>query len=214
MGPENHEISAWRDRLRRRAEIWRVRAGDSPPAPVYAPMSVEPFLMAWRGGPRPAAPAGNAAPDVRLWWALIHTAAPIPDALAAPSRAPIAPRDAYRTIEAWTESDLASLHALWWLGRRRQRPEWVSRALDAAEWHTEHIQPDNATNRPWAIHVFLDLWRTRGLVEGRLHAETMLHNADAGAGTSSAGPGRLIAEIAADAADGLDEMLGAEPVRP
>lgn len=207
MGPEIHEILAWRDRLRRRAEIWGARAGHGPASPAFAPMSVEPWFRAWRGGAVPAPPRSDSAPDVRLWWALVEPTAPVPDQLASPDRSPIAPRDSYRTIEAWTEADLASIHALWWLGRKRARAEWVSRSLDAAAWHTEHIQPDNATNRPWAIHVFLDLWRTRSLIEGRLHAETMLHNADAGAGTAATGPGRLIADIAADAANALDEML-------
>jgi EAL domain-containing protein (putative c-di-GMP-specific phosphodiesterase class I) len=43
------------------------------------------------------------------------------------------------------------------------------------EWHLEHTQPDNATNRPWALHVFV----RAGAPEARLYAETLLHNATA-----------------------------------
>lgn len=206
MGPEIDDISRWRDRLTRRAEVWLARAGDAQRGPAFAALSVEPFFFAWRTATPPPPLRPGAAPDVTLWAALTDEATPVvmPEV---EIRSPIAPRSSYRTIEAWTEADLASIHALWWLGRRRSRADWTTRALGAADWHLEHIQPDNATNRPWAIHVFLDLWRRRGIVEARLHAETMLHNADAGAGTAAAGPGALIAQIAADSAEALDQII-------
>jgi hypothetical protein len=47
--------------------------------------------------------------------------------------------------------------------------------LAAARWHLDNTQPDNATNRPWGLHVFL----LEGSAEGRVYAETLLHNATA-----------------------------------
>ncbi|MBL0920799.1 MAG: hypothetical protein IBJ10_01585 [Phycisphaerales bacterium] len=205
-GPGFGELEAWRDRLRRRGEIWLARAGPVSSPPGAGRFSADPLFLAWRraGGAEPA--PENPAPDLALWRALLDGAWPI-DVDPRAGRAPIAPRAAYRTIEAWTEADLACIHALWWLGRTRGRPELIARSLDAADWHIEHIQPDNATNRPWAIHVFLDLWRARDVLEGRLHAETLLHNADVAAGSKVEGPGAVIAHIAADGADALDAML-------
>ncbi|MEY4534351.1 MAG: hypothetical protein RLZZ246_669, partial [Planctomycetota bacterium] len=36
--------------------------------------------------------------------------------------------------------------------------------------------PDNATNRPWALHAFI----LHGSTEASLYAQTLLHNARAG----------------------------------
>jgi hypothetical protein len=55
------------------------------------------------------------------------------------------------------------------------REQVMARLADCIEWHLEHTQPDNATNRPWALHVFL----REGTPEARLYAETLLHNATA-----------------------------------
>lgn len=77
------------------------------------------------------------------------------------------------TIETWTEGELCAIHALM---RGVQDPWWRDRLQSAVDWHLEWTQPDNATNRPWGIHAFLVL----GGLEGRMYAETMLHNAQAG----------------------------------
>ncbi|MEN0021109.1 MAG: hypothetical protein AAF747_09530 [Planctomycetota bacterium] len=69
-------------------------------------------------------------------------------------------------IEAWTEAELIALHGLASIADARDR---VARA---AEWHVAELQPDNATNRPWAIHSFIRL----GTPEGEHFAQTMLHN--------------------------------------
>jgi hypothetical protein len=66
----------------------------------------------------------------------------------------------------------------------------------AMRWHLEHTQPDNATNRPWALHAFL----LEGSPEGRAYAGTLLHNAIAMGGT----PEPLSAWILMDAAAELD----------
>lgn len=78
------------------------------------------------------------------------------------------------TIETWTEGELCSIHAL--VRIAAHDPWWRERLQSAVDWHLEWTQPDNATNRPWGIHAFLAL----GGLEGRMYAETMLHNAQAG----------------------------------
>lgn len=80
-----------------------------------------------------------------------------------------------RAIEVWTEEELATLHGLWRLARRQQDSVLRERLRAAACWHLHNTQPDNATNRPWALHVFL----LEGSDEGRVYAETLLHNANA-----------------------------------
>jgi hypothetical protein len=52
------------------------------------------------------------------------------------------------------------------------------RASEAIHWHLEHTQPDNSTNRPWALHAFLLADRPGGIGAGdaSLYAETLLHN--------------------------------------
>lgn len=204
-------IRDWADMLRRRADSWREDAASTPGA--HPPRSsavgglfAETAFLIWRerralasGDPLarlPEVPA-SARGDAALWWA-VAGAAIDPDAvLLSSGPGPMFPQDRYDTIEVWTESDLSAMQAAWWLARLHARPDWRRRALDAAEWHLENIQPDNATNRPWAIAVFLDLWRHAGVVEARLFAETLLHNAEAG----SAARSRLGAELLADAAD-------------
>jgi len=48
--------------------------------------------------------------------------------------------------------------------------------LEAARWHVEHTQPDNATGLPWAIHVMVDLACSEVDPEAELFAQTLLHN--------------------------------------
>lgn len=73
-------------------------------------------------------------------------------------------------VEVWSEAELCALHAA-----SRAGVPW-SRCVSAASWLMCHVQPDNATNRPWAIHVFLRVWSETGDFEARLYAETLLHN--------------------------------------
>ena len=115
-----------------------------------------------------------------------------------------------QAIELWTERELGALHALWRLALDRACPRWRDRAVDAARWHLENTQPDNATNHPWAIQVFLDLWSAdpdsdEGLC-ARLYAETLLHNCQ----TQSAKPDPLSALILLDAANGMELLNGSD----
>lgn len=95
-------------------------------------------------------------------------------------------------IEVWTEVELSALHAAWRLARRGAHAVLRARVERAMRWHLEHTQPDNATNRPWALHAFL----LEGSPEARAYAGTLLHNALALGGR----PEPLSAWILSDAA--------------
>ena len=60
-------------------------------------------------------------------------------------------------------------------GAAASTPARVARLEELRAWHMEHTQPDNATNRPWALHVFARV----GDPESALYAETLLHNVTA-----------------------------------
>lgn len=112
-------------------------------------------------------------------------------------------RDDYGSIEVWTETELCALHALWWLatwcGQRRAQ----ERVMDAAAWHVSEMQPDNGTNHPWAMHVFLLLERERPGIGGRLHAEVLLQNCQVALGR----PDLLSAYVLRDAGRGIGLAL-------
>jgi hypothetical protein len=74
-------------------------------------------------------------------------------------------------IEVWTETELACVHAAWSLGSK-----WQDAARRSARWLLENIQPDNATNHPWAVHVFATLAAEADDIEFDLYAQTLLHN--------------------------------------
>lgn len=145
--------------------------------------------------------------DESLWTAAFDPAIgkDVIDSLLEPE-GPIHRQTSDQAIELWTERELGALHALWRLAIFRDHAPWRRRALDAAVWHLEHTQPDNATNHPWAIPVFLDLWQSdpdseQG-ISARCYAETLLHNCQA----QSARPDPLSALILRDAADGLEKV--------
>lgn len=78
----------------------------------------------------------------------------------------------FAALEVWSECELSALHALARLARLRPSAARTARLEGLVAWHLEHTQPDNATNRPWAVHVFA----ARPEPESWLYAETMLHN--------------------------------------
>lgn len=86
------------------------------------------------------------------------------------------------TIEVVTEVELCALHALWTVARTRGRPDLRARCLSAAAWHLRELQPDNATQMPWAVHVFAILGVETGNASADVDAQTRLHNAMAGRG--------------------------------
>ena len=155
----------WAAHLR---QVAQAAAGDAPPR--IGDIG-EAFAAAVGGG---GAPAGQPRDEVALWWALagaeVDVDACMPDAA---SDGPLWPHGRARGLEVWTEAELCGLHALWVLARERGRDDWARRVATVRAWHLENTQPDNATNRPWALHVFL----LAGTPEGRHYAETLLHNA-------------------------------------
>jgi hypothetical protein len=98
-----------------------------------------------------------------------------------------------RAIEMWTEAELCGLHAATWIARHVMQhmsehidlvgakvPLW--RPVRVAEWLIAEVQPDNATNHPWAVHCFAWMSTLEGRSElqrddARMYAETLLHNA-------------------------------------
>lgn len=108
-------------------------------------------------------------------------------------------------LEVWTETDLGAMHALWWLAQRHGREGWRSLLDGAVSWHLENIQPDNATNHPWALHLFAlrDVNAPAGDGAARLHGELMLHNCQIALGR----PDRLSALILMDAARAIGSCV-------
>ena len=107
-------------------------------------------------------------------------------------------------IEAETDAELSALHALWVLAERETA--WRERALSAARWCVESLQPDNATNEPWAAHVFLILEAVDRRPEAGLYAQTLLQNAMVGGMQGGRLP-RRSAWIARDAGLALRRYL-------
>ena len=88
--------------------------------------------------------------------------------------------DGFLAIEVWTECELAALHALTRFARDPNAEIAAfsaARVAQAVRWHLEHTQPDNATNRPWAIHAFL--LAEDGTGEPTAYAGTLLNNMSA-----------------------------------
>ena len=116
-------------------------------------------------------------PDGVLWAAAADPTdgalvAAADDLLARRPGSSLADPGAYMALEVWTECELSALHALARLVRLAPGTARRARFAELSAWHLEHTQPDNATNRPWALHVFA----RRGDPESILYAETLLHN--------------------------------------
>lgn len=177
-------ITTFRDELGHRRAVDR---------PILA------HLLGTDPGPAPA----NATLDARLWHA-IHAHEPVAGLLA-PAPGPLLGEPAFAAgaIETTTETELAALHAL--AHHAGRDPSLTERMLDAARWHVQTLQPDNGTNHPWAVHVFIMLAEretdTNSAHEATLHAETLVHNSIVNLGR----PDRFSACLLLDAARVLDE---------
>lgn len=186
------------------------------------PAMARPF-MRWRAARRgtvaqwtglDAAGTTGAAPPAEelLWAALVDPSVDVDAVLAslrggsirrtAADAGALMPQGLFRAIEVWTDSELSALHALAWLARRRSRADWSGAVAAALRWHLDNTQPDNATNYPWAIHLFADFAEQHANAEARLFSETLLHNCRTGGGGV---PTPLAAEILMDAAEYLGE---------
>lgn len=158
-------------------------------------------LLAWLLGVSPGDPPERPAPDEALWWAL-HESGSDPRGLLRAESGPLLGADSDLGIEVSTEQELAALHAAWWLTRRDSDAQLRDRIRSAAEWHVRTLQPDNATNHPWAVHVFLDLAANGGAqaIDAEMHARTLVHNSMMMQGR----PGRFAACLLLDAARALE----------
>jgi hypothetical protein len=104
---------------------------------------------------------------------------------------PVLGRSDDDAIEVWVDSELAVMHGLWRAARLRGDRRLRDRLLEAVSWHVEHTGTENATHRPWAVHVFL----LEGSAEARLFGEGQLH-----ACLADGGPDPCSRWILADAA--------------
>lgn len=113
-------------------------------------------------------------PDLAIWESLARPDAPLPDDLL-DSNGPFAPTLREQGIEAWTEVELSSLHALTAYAITRNDGHAMSRCRSSVLWHLDNMQPDNGTNRPWGLHAFA-LFADQH-PDASLHAQTLVHNA-------------------------------------
>jgi hypothetical protein len=152
-------------------------------AGVPAPIASE------RGTVAGAPSLASLGPDELLWAVCAGVELDV-DALLGPSADGSSPVPLFAqagryeaAIEVYTERLLCATHALHRLARVRARPDWHARAVLCARWLLEHLQPDNATNYPWAVHVMARLAltddpsvpaSTRAAAD--MYAQTLLHN--------------------------------------
>ena len=139
--------------------------------------------------------------DERLWWCVADRTA-IPDGLIGDAGGLLLDPDAL-AIEYRTMVELGALQAFWAVALREAEEVLRERAMDAARWHIEELQPDNAINRPWGLAVFVELSiesQDETIAQtAELHAQTLLHNACINFGK----PDLLSAMILKDAVDQL-----------
>lgn len=166
------------------------------------PSVVGPFLADLLDVPPPAIP-GNAPPDEALWHRLVGNHYDTGELVRTPSGPLLNEPGDHTAIEVRTESELIALHALSEIAIRSASDGLSERSQSAARWHLAEIQPDNATNHPWAIQVFIrmSLDESCDVADAaRIHAQTMLHNCQISLGR----PDRLSACILLHAARSLE----------
>lgn len=112
------------------------------------------------------------SPEIELWAALAQGRAP---AWRPAQGGSLIFRHDDPAIEIATEAELCALHAVGHLVRRGDAG-WATRERmeEAAAWSMAHLQPDNATNHPWAVGVFAELGVRDA--EAALYAETLVSN--------------------------------------
>lgn len=127
----------------------------------------------------PAREVGSMGLDERLWWCVAKETS-VPEGLVAATDGLILhPQEL--AIEYRTMIELSALQAFWSIVLRDQDPGLRARVMNAAGWHIEELQPDNAINRPWGLAVFVELAMESNdepvAMTADLHAQTLLHNA-------------------------------------
>ena len=149
-------------------------------------------------------PAELVSLDQKLWW-MIQSANFDSHAvlkLIEPSGALVNDSE-HLAIEYRTMVELCALHALWIIANHSSSQQLIARCLNAAVWHTQELQPDNAINRPWATPVFIALAQSDTDQETKhlahLHTQTLIHNTSINLGV----PDKLSALILKDTVDQL-----------
>lgn len=201
--PDNDAMKLWERRLLHAAGDVRVEASELAAFRDDAGhrRRVDPWLLAHAFGLDARDIGRNSTPsEEEPWlalWACVHDAGLDVSAWRS-GDGPLFRQLHDRAIEVWTEGELAGLHALWWLAARDASLR--TRARSAARWLIAELQPDNATQRPWAIHAFAEL-AAEGDIEADMYAQTLLLNATAG----RENPDRFSAAILVDGAKYLHE---------
>jgi len=164
---------------------------------------VDPYLLASLGVADAPEQDQTQRPDERLWRLLVTDDGNALDVVAEQGR--LFDAGAWSAIEVATEAELCGLQALAHAAIGSEPV--MDRCLSAARWLMDEIQPDNATNRPWACGFFAWLWCERGAAEALHYVEGQLHAAMAGTGTGTAEPRSGL--ILLDSANWLDRIAQA-----
>lgn len=149
-------------------------------------------------------PSPRASELALAWWSLSHPAAFDCLRINIAADGPLLPHLREAGIETWTETELGAMHALLWRGTLQGIAPLIDRAYRTAHWMLDNLQPDNATNHPWAVHLFITMSLDPRRAEpdrtaADLYAQSLLHNAVVHTGR----PDRFSALILWDAADFL-----------
>lgn len=171
--------------------------------------STDDCLLARTGRSRlSVAPREPRSADEAWWLALVGAAKPgaVLAYLNHEPEGPLTRQPARTSVEVWTETELSALHAAANLAAEGRAPEGagLERCVAAARWNIEHMQPDNATNHPWAVHVFAWLSVARGDADAELYAQTLVHNSMVTLGRADVVSGLILA----DAARGVRALAG------
>lgn len=209
------KLAVWANILRAAAEATFRELAASPLPGTFRDehghsRPVDAYLVAVCGlgpPPLPASPTSRIPPETHVWAALFDDGISIEQLVSDDPAGPLLKHPAGTALETLTEADLCAIHGLWSLAARRRRLDLAARCLAAAEWHLSELQPDNATNTPWAVHIMAILGLVRAIPLADFDAQTRLNNAIvAGGGT----PDRRSAMILHHAAHEIDR-LAADP---
>jgi len=137
-------------------------------------------VLAWTLRVQPGTEGFDEDPDTALWRVLLGGGQDPTPADPDPNGGLVAP-EAY-AIEHRTLIELSALHALTHLYDPPVHAALDDRLAALVDWHTRELQPDNAVNRPWAIHAFIARSidaRERDpdrALDALVHAQTLAHN--------------------------------------
>lgn len=147
--------------------------------------AVDPFLLSHMLGVTPPDPSQRSTPESQAW-ASVARRDPNPEAAITAldwgGTGRLYPTLADGGIETWTESELSSLQAIAWTALRNRSKAIMARVKLAAAWLAREVQPDNATQRPWAAGLFIVRSMDASLSAGEqqeyaLYAHTLIENA-------------------------------------